>query len=311
MTTTTTKPGTRRRTAKPADQPVTPPVSQPVLTNQRSAWNGTLSVLGLTSFGVKTYNTTASAYSANKSFRTVHAGCGVGVRQVSHCAVHGETSDTTRVYETRAGLVVDAHEPPKPDKAISITSFVDPAEVDTTFFGETTYIQPDGATSAAAFAVLHAALVSSGRWAMATQGQTKEVVPRVIRPVGKRLAMTTLAYLDEAYAPPPEVEVTARQDAVALLATLIAQRTEPFALPLNERRAAYIADLEAKADGVEPTTAPAATAQASATGQVDALVAALEAAMAPASKGRGRAKLASVSDEKSDEKVDEKVEVAA
>jgi DNA end-binding protein Ku len=181
----------------------------------RPSWEGHV-VFNLVSIAVKAFNA-VGASSGKIGFHLLHKGCNERIRYKKVCPVHGEVrnDEIVTAYEHRKGqyVVIDKAEKGElresDDKAISIDTFVAPDAIDPIYFsGRTYYLVPNGPAGKKPYAVLFDAMRAHGRVAVARLVLSGRGHVAVIRPFGKLLGMTLLAFEDQVKSPEPfEAEV--------------------------------------------------------------------------------------------------------
>lgn len=181
----------------------------------RPSWEGHLT-FNLVSIPVKAFNA-VGAGSAKIGFHLLHKGCNERIRYKKVCPVHGEVSNDEIVsgYEYQKGQYVvvgkdekgELREPD--DKAISIDTFVTPDAIDPIYFsGRTYYLVPNGPAAQKPYAVMFEAMRAHERLAIARLVLSGRGHIAVVRPFGKLLGMTLLAFEDQVKPPAPfEAEV--------------------------------------------------------------------------------------------------------
>jgi len=275
----------------------------------RALWSGAIS-FGLVNIPVKLYRATAAASGKSISFHQLHDKCGTRIKQVRrcpHCKVDVPWEHVVKGYELDKGRYVVLTEKdldqllPEDDyAAITIENFVALDELDPIFFDRAYYIAPEG--SPKAYALLHHALVVSGRVAIARVTLRTRSHLAVVRAREDRLLMSTMFYADEivdaAQAPGlpsgKAAHVDKKQEQVAMQlvdSMTVAWQPERYRDEYAER-ASRIIDEKVASGEVKESLAPAAE---EARGQVIDLMAALRKSVedraAPAG-GRARPRAA-------------------
>jgi len=181
----------------------------------RPSWEGHLT-FNLVSIPVKAFNA-VGAGTGKIGFHLLHKGCTERIRYKKVCPVHGEVSNDEIVsgYEYQKGqyVVVDKDEKgdlrERDDKAISIDTFVTPDAIDPIYFsGRTYYLVPNGPAAQKPYAVMFEAMRAHSRLAIARLVLSGRGHIAVVRPFGKLLGMTLLAFEDQLKPPGPfEAEV--------------------------------------------------------------------------------------------------------
>ena len=181
----------------------------------RPSWDGHLT-FNLISIPVKAFNA-VGASSGKIGFHLLHKGCHERIRYKKVCPVHGEVANDEIVsgYEYQKGQYVTVTRGEKgdlkesDDKAIAVDTFVAPAAVDPIYFsGRTYYLVPNGPAAQKPYAVLLEAMRAHDRLGIARLVLSGRAQVAVVRPFGKLLGLTLLAYEDQVKPPGPfEAEV--------------------------------------------------------------------------------------------------------
>ena len=181
----------------------------------RPSWEGHLT-FNLVSIPVKAFNA-VGASSGKIGFHMLHAGCNERIRYKKVCPVHGEVTNDDIVYgyEHAKGQYVTVGKDEKgelkekDDKAIVIDTFVAPDAIDPIYFsGRTYYLVPNGPAAQKPYAVMMEAMRAHERLGIARLVLSGRGHVAVVRPFGKLLGMTLLAYEDQVKPPTPyEAEV--------------------------------------------------------------------------------------------------------
>ena len=182
----------------------------------RPSWEGHLT-FNLVSIPVKAFNA-VGAGTGKIGFHLLHKGCNERIRYKKVCPVHGEVTNDEIVsgYEYQKGRYVTVEKDEKgelrdkDDKAISIDTFVTPDAIDPIYFsGRTYYLVPNGPAAQRPYAVMSAAMRAHDRLAVARLVLSGRGHIAVVRPFGKLLGMTLLAFEDQVKPPGPfEAEVS-------------------------------------------------------------------------------------------------------
>jgi DNA end-binding protein Ku len=169
----------------------------------RALWSGAIS-FGLVNVPVKLYNATPSSSAHGITLHRLHGACGnriSHVRRCNQCQVDVPWEDVVSGYEYQRGrfAVIQKEEVPEPERgevgAIAIEDFVEGEEIDPLLYDRAYWIVPDGTPRA--YALLHQALVDSGRVAVARVVVRTRSHLAVVRPVGSHLVMHTLFFAGE------------------------------------------------------------------------------------------------------------------
>jgi DNA end-binding protein Ku len=145
------------------------------------------------------------------SAHLLHADCGHRLRYAKQCPVHGtvDAAAIVRGYEYGPGqhAVVQADEldrlRPAQDRALRLERFLTPAQLDPVLHaGRSLYLVPDGPAAEPGYAVLTAALIQRGLWALGRMvlGGHRQVV--LVRPAGAALVLQVLHYPEQVRACP-------------------------------------------------------------------------------------------------------------
>jgi DNA end-binding protein Ku len=140
------------------------------------------------------------------SAHLIHAGCGQRLRYAKQCPTHGpvDAASTVRGYEYGPGqhVLVEPEEldqlRPAQDRALRLERFLTPTQFEPVLHaGRSLYLLPDGPAAQPGYAVLTAALVQRGRWALGRMvlGGHRHVV--LVRPVASTLILQVLHYPEQ------------------------------------------------------------------------------------------------------------------
>ena len=181
----------------------------------RPSWEGHLT-FNLVSIPVKAYNA-VGAGAGKIGFHLLHAKCHQRIRYKKVCPVHGEVENDEIVsgYEFEKGQYVTVGKDEKgelkekDDKAIAIDTFVAPDAIDPIYFsGRTFYLVPNGPAAQKPYAVMTEAMRAHDRLGIARLVLSGRGQVAVVRPFGRLLGMTLLAFEDQVKPPAPfEAEV--------------------------------------------------------------------------------------------------------
>jgi DNA end-binding protein Ku len=207
----------------------------------RPSWEGHLT-FNLVSIPVKAFNAVGTA-TGKIGFHLLHAGCNERIRYKKVCPVHGEVhnDDIVSGYEYAKGQYVTVGKDEKgelketDDKAIAIDTFVAPDAIDPIYFsGRTYYLVPNGPAAQKPYAVMMEAMRAHDRLGIARLVLSGRGQVAVVRPFGKLLGMTLLAFEDQVKPPAPfEAEVgspTVSSKERALAEALLDSATSDFDL---------------------------------------------------------------------------------
>jgi DNA end-binding protein Ku len=258
---------------------------------RRSIWTGSIS------FGL--VNLPISLYSAidpkEVHFNLLHESDGGRIHQKRVCDKDGEEVPWEEVAKgyaisKRKMVMVTTDEleslDPRATRTVDIVEFVDAAEINPLFYDHSYYAGPANEGARKAYTLLHQAMSSLGKVAIARMVMRTKQYLCTVRPVGKALVVTTMQYADEIRDEDeiphlPGTTKTAGRE-LELAERLIESLTGPFRPEQykDEYRERVLEMLEEKAKGKTITPAEPATEEP----EVVDLAAALEASL-----GRGRA----------------------
>ena len=134
----------------------------------RANWKGHLK-LSLVAIPVRVYNATTST--GRITLNQLHKGCNSRLKQQMICPIHGnvERSEITKGYEYEKDryVIIEPEEIERiqvaTTKAIEITRFVDPDELEPIYLSASYYVAPDGPIAEEAFRVVREAISKSGK----------------------------------------------------------------------------------------------------------------------------------------------------
>ena len=258
----------------------------------RPIWSGSIS-FGLVNVPVKLFT---AVRKKTVRFHQLHAADGARIQQRRVCSVDGEEvpfEDIAKGYELYPGqyVLIEPEEldslDPEATQTIDIEDFVDLSEVDPLYYDASYYLVPD-ARGAKAYRLLLDAMRNSGRVGIARVVMRTKQYLCAVRPVGEALVLTTMNFADEVVGQeeveglpgPQEAGERELKMAEALIDSLsTGWQPDKYEDTYRER---VLALIEAKAEGQELVTQPAAAP----TAPVIDLMAALEASLA---QSRGEA----------------------
>ena len=174
----------------------------------RASWRGLLR-LNLVSMPVQAFNAAAKKQ-GEVHFHQLHSECHSRIHYEKICPVHGPVPNDEIVlgYEYAKGKYVEFEDDEldqlrtKKDKALTISTFVQPGEIDPIYFdGRVYYLVPDGEEGREPYAVLNAAMEKKERYAVGQivfSGREQMVL---IRPLDGLLAMMMLNYENQMRTP--------------------------------------------------------------------------------------------------------------
>jgi DNA end-binding protein Ku len=136
----------------------------------------------------------------------IHANCGQRLRYAKQCPIHGpvDAAGTVRGYEYGPSqhVLVEPEEldqlRPAQDRALRLERFLTPTQFEPVLHaGRSLYLLPDGPAAESGYAVLTAALVQRGRWALGRMvlGGHRQLV--LVRPVATTLILQALHYPEQ------------------------------------------------------------------------------------------------------------------
>lgn len=268
----------------------------------RASWKGFLN-LSLVSIPVKAY--TANNSSGTVRLNQLHAECNSRIRQKTVCPKCDEEvsrSDIVKGFEYAKDqyVVIDLEELEKlrsedEGKSIRLAKFIPPTSISPIYYSDTTYyLIPDGAAGQKSYSLLRQTMEKEDLFGVGQIVLYNKEQLVVVRPVGNLICMTNLKYT--AQIKDPEVfdeEVTdcdITTEEYELAKTLIGQiTTEDFSLDAyadkyNERLNELI---EAKVEGKEIVSSPAAEESPQIVNLMDALKASITQA-SPIDKNKGK-----------------------
>lgn len=226
----------------------------------------------------------------------MHAEDGGRIHQKRICEVcHAEVSyaDIAKGYTASHGRVAvltkdDLAELPfESEKAVSVQQFVDPAEIDPTYFDKT-YVLEAEQVGAKPYVLLRDAMAKSGKAAIVKVALRSRETLALIRPHEEALVMHTMLWPDEirdVEFATPSADVKLSDAEIGMAEMFIEQMTEPFDPDkyTDWYREAVEGLVAAKLDGAP---VPQASDDDGEGAQVVDLVAALKASVAAAKKRR-------------------------
>ena len=146
---------------------------------------------------------------------------------------------------------------PEKSKIIEVNNFVDESEIDTIYFENSYYIEPEQSGSKA-YALLREALTKSGKVGIAQFVMRSTESLTVIKPSGNMLVLSKIRFAEEIrsiedFTLPAKTAIKA--DELKMAVALIDQYTTPFKIEKfkDEYAAALLKLIKAKASGKRPT----------------------------------------------------------
>ncbi|MDQ3439630.1 MAG: Ku protein [Planctomycetota bacterium] len=170
----------------------------------RAVWKGHLR-FNMVVVPVAAY-TAAVSGGGGISFNQIHRDCNQRIKLLKTCPVHGEvrSDEIVKGYEYEKGnyAIIDPSEieklKTKGDKSISIDAFVGCDTIDPRYFnGSNYYLLPDGMVSQKPYNLLVRAMTQSKRYGFAKVFFSGHDQLVLVRPVGKTLVMSLLAFEQE------------------------------------------------------------------------------------------------------------------
>jgi DNA end-binding protein Ku len=265
----------------------------------RAMWKGSLG-FGLVNIPVRLFAATASK---ELKFRYLHASCYTPLEYRKVCPTCKKEvpwEEISRGYEyAKNNFVILSEEETKAaagkrDGLIEINDFIKIEEIDPLYFQKGYYLAPDG-PSARPYALLHRAMLETGKIAVATLTlRTKESLA-VVRTYGEVLSLSTMYFPDEVRSwqelpdIPRGVGVEIREKELQMAKELIESMVTPFEAGKyrDRHREALLELIEARVEGKDVAVAPSPERE-----KVVDLLAALEASVekAQAQKNKAREK---------------------
>jgi len=167
----------------------------------RPIWKGHLT-FGLVTIPVKLYTATEAK---DIRFRLLHASCLTPIQNKRYCPYHEEIvewNDVVRGYEYAKGKFVAMSDeeldnvPLETAGTVSVSAFVDLAEIDPIYYDRSYYLAPDEGGQKA-FRLLHDTLEESTKVAVGKVVIREKEHLVSVRPFDGALVMSTLYYADE------------------------------------------------------------------------------------------------------------------
>jgi DNA end-binding protein Ku len=259
----------------------------------RPIWSGSIS-FGLVNVPVKLFT---AVRKKTVRFHQLHAEDGARIQQKRVCSADGQEvayEELVKGFEIAPGqyVVIDPDElddlDPETTQTIDIEDFVDLDDIDPLYYDSSYYLVPD-ARGAKAYRLLLDAMRDSGRVGVARVVMRTKQYLCAVRPVGEALVLTTMNFADEVVAEaevdglpgPAEASDRELKMASALIESLTTDwEPDKYQDTYRERVMELI---EAKAQGQELVSAPAAGPSAPVVDLMAALEASLKAVQEKAS----------------------------
>jgi len=229
----------------------------------RSIWKGAIS-FGLVNIPVKLYSATQQSTldldmidgrdKSHIKFQRVNADTGKEVKW----------ENIVKAYEINGDYVVLEPEDfeaasPEKSKIIELTHFVDESEIDTIYFENSYYVEPEK-SGVKAYALMREALTKSGKVGIAQFVLRTAETLTVLKPMGDVLVLSKIRFAEE-IRDPKELALPAKSGVKAaelkMAMTLIDQYSDAFNIEQfkDEYAAALLKIIKAKAKG-KKTTVP-------------------------------------------------------
>ena len=253
----------------------------------RTIWKGAIS-FGLVSIPIKLFPATEQK---DIKFRFLHRTCQAPIqykRVCSSCGQEVSQADIVRGYEYETGKYVIINEedlekiPDERTKTIDIIDFVKLGEIDPIYYDKTYYLSP-GEVGEKPYALLRAAMDSTGKIAVAKVIVRNKESLAVIRGYQKYLVMETIFYPDEIrdtdQLPGFEREITLHDNELKMARELIENLATTFEPQKysDEYREKLLEMIRAKVEG-EEIAIPEITGKGKVVDLMDALKASVEMA---------------------------------
>jgi DNA end-binding protein Ku len=259
----------------------------------RAIWKGAVS-FGLVNVPVRVYGATQEH---DIRFHQVHRADGGRIRMRRICTVCGEEvpyDQLAKGYESpdgRSVVLTDddfADLPLSTGREIDVLEFVPTEQVDAILFDRTYYLEPE-ARATKPYVLLREALEATDRMAVVKVALRQRETLAVLRVREKVIVLQTLLWPDEVRAADFDVldgDVELRPQELAMAQSLVESLSADFEpAQYTDQYARAVAELvEARLEGVEPVSAPAA--EAGSTEVVD-LLTALQRSVERARAARG------------------------
>lgn len=250
----------------------------------RSIWTGAIS-FGLVNIPIRLVT---AVEDKSVSFRQIRRGDNSRIRHRRVAQADGEEvtqDDIVKGYEVAPDryVVIDPAElkalDPTSTRTIDIEDFVELADIDPIYYDSSYYLVPQE-TAAKPYKLLHEAMRSSGKAAVARFVLRSKQYLAILRPLGDAIAVSTVVYHDEVVPtarldglPGDDVELNDRE--LAMAEQLVASMTTDWDPQKYEDsyRQKVLELIEQKAEGQDIVSVPAAEKES---GDVVDLMAALE-----------------------------------
>ncbi|MGZ3475866.1 MAG: non-homologous end joining protein Ku, partial [Polyangiales bacterium] len=231
----------------------------------RAIWSGEIS-FGLVTIPVKLYSATKDL---TPSFNQLHKECGTKINMVRRCPKCARDigyDEVGKGYEVSKGQYalftkeeLAAIEGEEGAGGVDIAEFVDPEEVDASYFDKSYWVGPAGRSSRG-YELLHAALTDTKKAAVARVKIRSRTRLGLLRPRGRLFALDMMRYGDEMV---PDLEIDKPEGnkppsprEVQLALDLVKQLSGPFdpSKHPDQYRAAVQAAVDAKVEANQVKT---------------------------------------------------------
>ena len=262
----------------------------------RANWKGHLK-LSLVAIPVRVYNATSSA--GKITLNQLHKDCNSRLKQQMICPIHGsvERAEITKGYEYEKDryVIIETEEIERiqmaTTKAIEITQFVDPDELEPIYLSAPYYVAPDGPIAEEAFRVVCEAIRKSGKVGIGHYviAGREHLVALEVKDRG--LLMTTLRAATEVRKPHTYFEEIQEgkidKSKLKLASDLIKSMTGPLVTgEIRDRyQEALLGVVKAKIEGTEPAVVESVEVE-SGFNFMDALKASIDKAPRKAATGK-------------------------
>lgn len=230
----------------------------------RAMWRGSIS-FGLINVPIKMY---AATENKRIGFRQIHRQCGTPISYQKVCTTCNrkvEEDEIARGYEFEKGRYVIIEDkdlesiPDETTRTIDIIDFVNLADIDPIYFGNSYFLGPEE-TGQKAYVLLRKAMEEGGKIAIAKVVIRSKQSLACIRPYGERhLVMETMFYPDEVRnveEVPVQQNVKLNEKEIEMAVQLVKSLSTSFEPEkyTDDYRQALIDIIQAKIEGEEVTT---------------------------------------------------------
>lgn len=263
----------------------------------RSMWKGTIG-FGLVTIPVRL---ALAVRQQDIRFSLFHDADGGRIREKRVCEKDGEEVPYEHVVKghviakDRVVLVTQddlKQLAPAAERIIDIEAFVDIEDVDPVFFERHYHVQPEGKAAEKAYALLQAALKSSGKAALGRIVLSTKEHLALVRVFDEGLMLSTMVFGDEVVEAPSPSKVDASPKEVKMAEALIDQMAGPFEpAKYHDQYRAKVMELLQKKDEGKPIVVPEPEERPEVTDLADALERSLAAAKSRHGPARTHARL--------------------